>query len=486
MSAILAVDIGTTSAKALVITSSGTVSVSERITYPTHRPRTGYAEQDPEQLSACITSLMNDVIRKGTEKIDAVAFSCAMHGVMAVDERGHALTPLIIWSDLRAREAAAQISKEHRDMHALTGTPIHPMSPLTKLVWMKKNQPELFKRAHKFIGIKEYLWYRWFGTFVVDHSIASATGLMDSQKLTWSSTALAVAGIREEQLSKLVGVHTPFTSEQVNATYGLAPRTPWIIGSSDGCLATLGSDVNTNTNALSVTVGTSGAVRKMNTQAGIDPAGKTFCYCLDKARWVHGGATNNGAVLIDWYTQKFLREPIDLNTFCARATKVQPGSAGLLMIPYLQGERSPVYDADASGVFLGVRHHHGTEHFMRAILEGIGFALMDIADALMEGNTNMEVRASGGLSLSAEAMQVLSDQFGMTIHVQHREDASAIGAAIIACEALKIPFQFADEPPRIYQPNMNNHQLYRKLFSIYKGVYSHLADDLHQLNALQF
>lgn len=484
MSAILAVDIGTTSAKALVITSSGTVSVSERITYPTHRPRTGYAEQDPEQLSACITSLMQNVIRKGTEKIDAVAFSSAMHGVMAVDETGHALTPLIIWSDLRAREEAAQISKEHRDLHTLTGTPIHPMSPLTKLVWMKKHQPELFKRAHKFIGIKEYLWYRWFGIYVVDHSIASATGLMDSQKIAWSNTALAVAGIQEEQLSKLVGVHTSFTSEQVNATYGLAPNTPWIIGSSDGCLATVGSDAKAN--SLSVTVGTSGAVRKMSMKAGIDPARKTFCYCLDKARWVQGGATNNGAVLIDWYAQKFLQEPIDLKTFCVRATSVQPGSEGLLMIPYLQGERSPVYDADASGVFLGVRHHHGPEHFMRAILEGIGFALLDIADALHEGNTKMEITASGGLSSSGEAMQILADQFGMTIRVQHREDASAIGAAIIACEALKIPFQFADEPPRVYQPDMNNHELYRKLFSIYKGVYPHLADDLHQLNAIQF
>lgn len=483
MSAILAVDIGTTSAKALVITSSGAVLVSERIAYPTQRPRTGYAEQDPDQLASSITSLMRDVIQKANGKIDAVAFSSAMHSIMAVDQQGRALTPLIIWADLRAQEESLQISKDHKELHALTGTPIHPMSPLTKMVWMKKHQPEVFSQAHKFIGIKEYLWYRWFGEYVVDYSIGSATGLMDSQKLDWSPAALAVAGIREAQLSKLVDVHTAFTSEKISTAFSLSPQTPWIIGSSDGCLATISSDANGN--SLSITVGTSGAVRKMSKQFGIDPAGKTFCYCLDKTRWVQGGATNNGAVLIDWYTEKFLPEPIDLKTFCERAAKSKPGAEGLLMLPYLQGERSPVYDADASGVFLGVRHHHGHEHFMRAILEGIGFALFDIAEALTENNGKMEVRASGGLSSSPEAMQILADQLGAIIYVQHREDASAIGAAMLASEALGLSFRLSDEPARVYHPDMNNHQLYVRLFSVYKRVYTHLADDMHQLNTIQ-
>ncbi len=485
MSAILAVDIGTTSAKALVVTSSSQVLVSERVAYPTYRPRSGYAEQDPDQLAASIAALMKEVIRKVNGKVDAVSFSSAMHSVMAVNNEGSSLTPLMIWADLRARDESARMKKEHQELHALTGTPIHPMSPLCKVVWMKNHQPEIFDRTHKFIGIKEYLWHRWFGVYVEDYSIASATGLLDSEKLIWSTSALAVAGISEDKLPKLVDVHAAFTSAKLNQEFGLPLHTPWIIGASDGCLATVGSDIH-DKSALSITVGTSGAVRRMSSKPGIDAAGKTFSYCIDKDRWVKGGATNNGAVLIDWYTQKFLAEPIDLMTFCTRAAKINPGAAGLLMLPYLQGERAPVYNADASGVFLGVRHHHGHEHFMRAILEGIGFALLDIADALMEGDTKLEIKASGGLSLSAEAMQVLSDQFGMTIHVQHQEDASAIGAAIIACEALKIPFQFPGEPPRIYQPNMNNHQLYRKLFSIYKGVYSHLAADLHQLNALQF
>lgn len=483
MSAILAVDIGTTSAKALVITSSGEVSVSERMAYPTQRPRPGYAEQDPDQLATSITSLMRDAIRKTKEKIDAVVFSSAMHSLMAVDEQGRALTPLIIWADLRAREVSAQINKEYKDLHALTGTPVHPMSPLTKMAWMKQHQPDIFDSAYKFIGIKEYLWHRWFGTYAIDYSIASATGLMDSKSLAWSHAALAIAGIGEERLSKLVDVHSKFVSEKLNQEYGLSPQTPWIIGSSDGCLATIGSDANDH--GLSITVGTSGAVRRMSMHPHIDPAGKTFCYCLDKNRWVRGGATNNGAVLIDWYSQKFLREPVDLNTFCARAAKVQAGAEGLLMLPYLQGERSPVYDADASGVFMGVRHHHSHEHFMRAILEGIGFALLDIADALTEANSKMEVRASGGLSLSPEAMQILADQFGTTVHVQHREDASAIGAAMIAGEALDIPFRWSNEPPRVYHPDMNNHQLYRQMFSVYKRMYSHLADDMHQLNHIQ-
>ncbi|HQQ98793.1 MAG TPA: gluconokinase [Cyclobacteriaceae bacterium] len=485
MPAILAVDIGTTSAKALVVTSSGQVLVSERVTYPTHRPRSGYAEQDPDQLLTSISLLMKDVIRKANGKIDAVSFSSAMHSMMAINKEGHGLTPLMIWADLRAKGESARIRKEHPELHARTGTPIHPMSPFTKLVWIKNHQPEIFDRAHKFMGIKEYLWQHWFGSCVVDYSIASATGLMDSEKLMWSTATLDIAGITEDRLPKPVDIHAAFSSLKINQEFGLPPHTPWIIGSSDGCLATLASDVHSDS-VLSMTIGTSGAARRMSTKPGIDAAGKTFCYCLDKDRWVRGGATNNGTVLIDWYTQRFLPAHVDLKTFCARAAQVSPGAEGLLMLPYLQGERAPVYDADASGVFLGIRHQHGHEHFMRAILEGIGFALLDIAEALIEGNTKLEVRASGGLSRSPAAMQILADQLGMTIRVQHQEDASAIGAAIIACEAQNIPFQYADGPALVYQPDMNHHPLYRRFFSIYKGVYSHLAADLHQLNTIQF
>jgi gluconokinase len=484
VSAILAVDIGTTSAKALVITDAGHVQVSERIPYPTHRPHPGYAEQDADQLAQSIATLIRGVVQKVNGKIDVVTFSSAMHSVMAVDKYGRPLTPLIIWADLRAKDEAAQLRRDHGDLHATTGTPIHPMSPLAKILWLKNHQPEIFSQAVKFIGIKEYLWHRWFGEYCVDHSLASATGLFDANHMNWSPDALALAGIPEEKLSRVVPVHSPFQSEALNLEFGLPLKTPWIIGSSDGCLANLGSGA-IQAKTLSLTVGTSGAVRMFSSQFGIDPHRKTFCYCLDKNRWVKGGATNNGAVLLDWYTEKFLPRPVDLKTFCETAARVTAGSEGLLMLPYLQGERSPVYDADASGAFLGVRHHHGHPHFMRAILEGISFGLWDIALSLADANQQFEIRASGGLSLSPHAMQIISDVFGKTIHVAQAEDASAIGAAMVACEALQIDFHSAVGSGQTYHPDSRNHERYVRLYAVYKSIYAHLADDLHQLISIQ-
>ncbi|MBY0433790.1 MAG: gluconokinase [Cyclobacteriaceae bacterium] len=485
MKHILAVDIGTTSAKALVVNQQGEVLTSARQGYPTLHSKQDYSEQNPDEVLEAVVNIVHQCIASSKEKIDGVSFSSAMHSLLLVDEKGVPLTPLVTWADLRSKHEANDIrsSSEGSLIYQETNTPVHPMSPLCKIAWFQKNEQALVKRAHKFIGIKEYLWHKFFGEYVVDHSIASATGLFSASTLSWSKVALQKVKIEDNQLSLPVSVYRPFTglSDGWASKLGLSALTPWIIGASDGCLANLGSGAM-HKNELSVTVGTSSAVRKAANKISPDRNGRTFSYLLDEQTVITGGASNNGAVLLQWYSENFLKEPLDVTFFVARAMTVAPGCDGLIFLPYVLGERAPVFDPDAAGTFIGVRQHHRQEHFMRAILEGIGFALLSIAEVVEQNSGAFEsIVASGGFVKSAAWVQLVATIFGKPVKVRGTEDASALGAALLGFKALGEQVQFHFPSAHIFQPEKNFRKLYQDRFMIYKKLYPDLAGTFHAL-----
>ncbi|CAN5386265.1 gluconokinase [soil metagenome] len=487
MKYILAVDIGTTSAKALVVSEKGEVLASAQEFYPTQHPQADFAEQDAEVIFQAVKKIIRQSADKVSGKIDALSFSSAMHSLMAVDKKGEALTPLIIWADLRSKNEAHEIlSRGGQKIYEETGTPIHSMSPLCKLLWIKKNQPDILASAFKFIGIKEYIWGKFFGNFVVDHSVASATGLFDIRHKVWSEKAIKVAGIKKEQLSSTCSALTIFKnpSDQLATELGLQTSVQWVIGASDGCLANLGSGAM-DEKTLSLTIGTSGAVRKAARINSPDSKGRTFHYLLDDDTLITGGATNNGAILVQWFAEKMLKEKVNVKTFGERASGIAPGAEGLIFLPYVLGERAPVFDPDSSGVFLGIRQRHTQEHFMRAMLEGVGYALLSIAEVVEENSGPFDkVIASGGFIKSAHWVQIIADIFGKEFTVRGTEDASALGAALIGFQALKVETDFKFPNARTFRPDLNVYQKYQKYFSVYKNLYPHLAADFHLLNQI--
>src|SRR6185295_13469041 len=193
-----------------------------------------------------------------------------------------------------------------------------------------------------------------FGEFSVDHSIASATGLFNGTTKTWCKKALEVTGISSDRLSTPLSVYSiSRPGKAIASTLGISPETPWILGANDGCLANLGSDAMDG-ETLSITIGTSGAVRKAVKKIIPDAGGRTFHYVLDEENIITGGATNNGAVLVQWFAESILKEKINVSSFGQRASTVPAGAEGLIFLPYVLGERAPVYDAEATGVFFGV------------------------------------------------------------------------------------------------------------------------------------
>ena len=237
----LGVDIGTTSTKAVLFNKTGNILATETILYPLHTPTPLTAEQDPEEIFRAVLGTIRETIRKSgidPASLQLVSFSSAMHSLIAVGAEGQLLTESITWADSRAAKHAKRI-KEEMDGHAIylrTGTPIHAMSPLSKIVWLKEDKPEIFGQTAMFADIKSFVFQKLFGEFVVDHSIASATGLFNLENLDWDSGALEVAGINAGQLPqpvptthRLSGLATEYA-----AFMGIPKNVPFIIGASDG------------------------------------------------------------------------------------------------------------------------------------------------------------------------------------------------------------------------------------------------------------
>jgi gluconokinase len=479
----IGVDIGTSSTKVIAYSDKGKVLTIARRSYPLLQPHAGYAEQDPETLYRAVTESITEVCiqLKGKADIEGFSFSSAMHGFLALDKENKPLTQVITWADTRSSGEAEKLKKHPgaKKLYERTGVPMHPMTPLTKICWLQDTRPDLAANAAMYSGIKEYILFRLMGVHVIDHSLASATGMFDIHSLQWYKPALEMAGITENQLPNIVSTtYALYKLDPVwREKWGLAENIPFYCGASDGCLANLGTGA-VETGDLAVTVGTSGAVRMAASKAMPDRFSRTFNYVLTPSLYIAGGPVNNGGIILKWFTENFLNKPFsgaaDFDDFLEEAGKAPPGSAGLICLPYFMGERAPVWNAHLKGIFYGIQLHHKREHMMRSIVEGISFSLLQIAEILTESQgPYTRIFASGGFVHSSSWMQLLSDIFNRTVHITQTEDASAIGAAMLGWMALgrirdiEQTKQWIDIQ-QTYHPNPTAHELYRNSFEQYK------------------
>ncbi len=475
---LLAVDIGTTSTKCLAVTSDGNVLASYQCYYPTLYPQADFAEQDPIQIYRAVLEVISKVIPAVPSSflIKGISFSSAMHSILAVDRDSRPLTPLIIWADTRSNSEAKELRSSDlgKMLHHQTGAPIHPMAPFCKLLWWRKNNPELIRSAYKFISIKEFVIHQLSGEYVVDYSIASASGMFNIYSLGWHSEVLRLTGLREDQLSKPVNANYQCAIKpEIQATHSL-PDVPLVMGASDGCLAQLGSGAM-NKDDLTITIGTSAAVRRVSKRNLEDTQQRLFNYPLDEHTLISGGASNNGTVIIDWFSREFNHTAQNLKEFVKDAVSIAAGSDGLIVLPYLQGERAPIYNAEARGVFFGVSVRHTPRHFKKALLEGVCFEILSIVRSVEEiHGPSDKIFVSGGFTYSPEWVQLLSDVLGRELIQSEVNDASAIGAAIIGFKTLGISFQHQNGERKLYQPDTTLSKFYHKRFEVFELLYKQL------------
>jgi len=488
---IIGIDIGTGSTKAVALDSKGTIIGNSQTFYPTQSLHPGFSEQDPEVIwqafADCITKLIADV--KYTPL--SISLSSAMHSLVVIDKNNKPISPLITWADTRSGDIAQRIRKlpEAEKLYQTTGTPIHSMTPLCKIIWLKENAPEIFTAAFKFISIKEFIWYRLFKIYQIDHSIASATGLFNIESLKWNEFSLKLCGINASQLSEIVPTNflRKNADSSVLSLLNISAETFFCIGASDGCTANVGSyAIEKGTAAL--TIGTSGAVRIASPKPIFDFASMSFNYLLDEKTFICGGPVNNGGNVVDWLFEAILNNPkpseTDFEHLFKMIETVPAASEGLIFLPYIFGERAPVWDEKSTGIFFGIKSSHTNAFFLRATIEGICYSMKQVME-IVESSTNkiVQLNVGGGFIHSKTWMQILADITGKKLGVIESEDSSAIGAALINMQVLKMIEEYDSLQPKndlVVEPDLEKHKIYEKYYAVFENLYKPMKDLMHE------
>lgn len=435
---VIGVDVGTTATKVVAYRSDGTAVADATRDYLLDTPHPGWAEQDPDQVAGAALDALAEVVAATGSTVTAIGLSTVMHSLIGLDDESRPRTPIVTYADSRAWPQALQLRRDHGlDLYHATGTPIHPMAPLAKLVWFGAEQPDLARRVRRWVSIKEYLLARLCDSDVVDHSVASATGLWDLHTLDWHDAALDAAGVDADQLGRPVPTTTvldhlvPSTAEQL----GLPVETRVVVGASDGVLANLGVGA-IEPGVVALTIGTSGAIRETAHEPRTDTDMRTFCYALSEQHWVLGGAISNGGLVLQWINGLV---GDDYDELTVAAAEVPAGSDGVLMLPYLTAERAPRWSPLRGGVLFGLGVEHGRGHIARAAMEGVALQLRLVADALRE-TTDREfetVRVTGGFVSSDLWLQIVADVLGTDLEVPETAQGAAWGAAMLALQGVE-------------------------------------------------
>jgi len=485
----LGIDIGTTSTKAVLFTEQGEIIQQENNGYPLYTPDISTAEQNPDEIYQAVVKGIRNIMKVSQippEKLLFISFSSAMHSVIAIDENDLPITQCITWADNRSEAWTRKIKNElnGHEIYKRTGTPIHPMSPLSKLAWIVNDRPEIATKTKKYIGIKEYIFKKFFDRYVVDHSLASAMGMMNLKKLDWDEEALTVAGVTRDQLSELVPTTESFTNcnSDIARKLGILPQTPFVIGASDGVLSNIGVNA-IGKGEVAVTIGTSGAIRTVIDRPQTDEKGRIFCYALTEKHWVIGGPVNNGGMVLRWIRDEFASSEVETakrlgidpyEVLTKIAERVRPGAEGLLFHPYLAGERAPLWNPDVRGSFFGLTMSHKKEHMIRAALEGVIYNLYTVFLALLEvmDEPVVRIQATGGFARSDVWRQMMADIFDLEVIVPESYESSCLGACILGLYATGKIESFDVVSDMIgstfkHTPIENDVQEYRELLPIF-------------------
>jgi gluconokinase len=503
MECIISVELGTNAVRVYAFNLKGETIASGKGAYTTFHPDPDFSEQDPEQIFITMLYVLKNVISEkltpNKYKVHSICFSASMHSVLAIDKHGVPLGNVITWADNRGKKEARALRNSSicDKVYEATGTPIHPMSPLIKITWLKNQDKERFAKTYKFLSVKSYIIQQLTGAYVIDYSLASATGLLNIYKKQWEPDALDYAGIKADKLPELVPIFysTDKLQSQYQVSLGLSADTKILAGSSDGCLATLGASV-WNDEKATVTIEDSAAVRVVGKRVLKDDKQRLFNYVLDDQYYVSGGPSNNGGVAFEWFSKQFGDFKNEFNIddcmdeLIADAANVKPGAGGLLFLPYLLGERAPLWNANARGVFFGININHERKHFVRATIEGILYEMYSIGKMLEEHRDIKSISVNGSFATLPLCTQILADIFNRPVSISRNANSVSFGAFLLSATELGI-YKTLDEAaksvilPDALTPNANNHSVHMKHFSLFEKLSVKLLDEFEELAGMQ-
>ncbi len=472
---ILSLDLGTSSLRASLVSPALTIRCQSRRTLQLKTGPDGKAEQDAEAILSAALNAIGEVIQQAQQAgliVKALAFANAMASLVCLDQDHRPMRPALTYADLRAHHEADQLLAEYgRDFFCPTAAPVHASYWPPKLLWLH-NQGLDLSDVHCFCTIKDLLVYRLTGRLITDESNAVATGMCDARRRDWDPRLLALAGVRRDQLPE---IHPTTSVHPVQAGTALPAETPLVLGAMDGVLSSLGAGAF-RPGKVTTMIGSSGAVR-LAAQSPLtdDRARDIWSYPLDEAIWFRGAAMNSGGLVTRWLVRTFAKG--DYDHFFQQAASISPGAEGLLFLPYLFGERAPVWDEKARGVFFGLHSGHTQAHFCRAGVEGILFALYSLYD-LLQPPTG-QIRATGGYLRSELMLQIQADLFGQPVYIPAHLEGSTLGAAALALKALGIIADYESltavlDVKQHVLPDLTVTPAYRAAFACFQQLYQQI------------
>ncbi len=505
MKYVLGIDLGTSGTKTVLFDQEGHGICSCTVEYPMYQPHNGWAEQDPQDWWHAAVETIQTVLKKsGVNPQDVVSLGISgqMHGLVMLDEKGQVLRRSIIWCDQRTQAECDEIHERvgREKLIAITANPALTGFTLSKVLWVRNHEPEVYAKCRHILLPKDYVRYMLTGDFATEVSDASGMQMLDVPNRCWSDELLNILNIDKNLLAKVYESCevTGHVSEEAAALTGLSAETLVVGGAGDNAAAAVGTGVVEDGKAFT-TIGTSGVVFAHTDKLAIDPKGRvhTFC-CAVPGAWHVMGVTQAAGLSLKWYRDNFCDaekqaaqqmgvDPYDLMNKEAAQSPI--GANKLIYAPYLMGERTPHLDADCRGMFFGLSAMHTRRDLLRAVMEGVSYSLRDCLGVLNEMGVEPEqMLACGGGGKSPLWRQMLADVFNCPVATTVNTEGPALGVAILAgvgaglyksvpeaCRAM-IHVNPAQEPiPENVPQYAKVYEVYRMLYPANKDVFKALG-----------
>ncbi|MGA7351319.1 MAG: xylulokinase [Acidobacteriaceae bacterium] len=484
----LGMDVGTGGTRAVLVDEKGQLVGSASAEHePFRTPHPGWAEQDPEDWWRAAQKAIREVLASGVH-IDAVGLTGQMHGAVMLDKDGKVLRPALIWCDVRTEPQCEWLHKVigRERLIELTANPALPNFTLTKLLWVKEHEPEIFSRIAHILCPKDYVRYRLTGTYAMDVQEASGTLLLDVAHRRWSKEVAKIAGIPESWLPELFEspeICANISDEAAKLT-GLKAGTPVAAGAGDQGAGAVGMGI-LQPGSVSATIGTSGVVFAATAAPTRDPLGRlhTFCHAVP-GRWHVMGVTQAAGLSLRWLRETLAPDQT-YDDLTSDAARIPAGSDGLLWTPYLLGERTPHLDPTATAAFVGITATTTRAHFTRAVLEGVAYSLKDTFTLFSElGIPVKGVRLGGGGARGPLWREIQANIYGYACERLTAEEGGAFGAALLAgvgsgywpdleaaCAAGITVAETIEPNPATVQRYAEGYTGYRRVYPALKGIH---------------
>ncbi len=503
----IGVDIGTSGTKSVLFDEEGNVIASASKEYPLYQEKNGYAEQEPSDwYNASIYTIKKIILdsKISSEDICGIGISGQMHGLVMLDENNKVIRKSIIWCDQRTANECEEITNKigKKRLIEITANPALTGFTASKILWVRNNEPENYKKCRHILLPKDYVRFMLTGEYATDVSDASGMQLLDVPNRCWSDEVLEKLDIDKSLLAKVYESCeiTGYITKEAAEVTGLKEGTPVVGGAGDNAAAAVGTGIVSDGKAFT-TIGTSGVVFAHTSNLQIDPKGRvhTFC-CAVPGCWHIMGVTQAACLSLKWFRDNFCNSEIEqakkagLSEYYImdnEALEIPVGSDKLIYLPYLMGERTPHLDPDVRGTFFGISAMHTRAHFIRAVMEGVAYSLRDCKNIISEMGTEIsDMMACGGGGTSPLWRSMLADLYNCPVKTVSCKEGPALGVAILAFvgtgvyETVEKACDRMIKADKTQLPDEKASSEYEKYYQLYQKLYYSIKDNCKELAML--